>query len=221
MSFTQDAFGSIMELARTGGCGWILGDEGGGFHVGRETMWLIRCDLACSSLGMTPTQRKGKGACAVQDHRGGEHGRGAPRHTYPRLPSHIPRAPTRLLPNPTYPRTNRSRPSRLGPLVSDAFKDGDEFVLRLLRNCAGARADQITILCLTLGEDVVPKPRDIRPEEAILRSGGSLVGVEAYKELVLEAIRERGCVFLCVEFVEDTASVGAADLAASGLGDRY
>lgn len=76
--------------------------------------------------------------------------------------------------------------------MSDAFKDGDEFVLRLLRNCAGARADQITILCLTLGEDVVPKPRDIRPEEAILRSGGSLVGVEAYRELVLETIRERG-----------------------------
>lgn len=28
----------VSELARTGGYGWILGDEGGGFHVGRETI---------------------------------------------------------------------------------------------------------------------------------------------------------------------------------------
>jgi N-acetylglucosamine kinase-like BadF-type ATPase len=39
VSFRRTETGiKVAELVRTGGYGWILGDEGGGFHVGRETV---------------------------------------------------------------------------------------------------------------------------------------------------------------------------------------
>ena len=41
-----DSSGSLRELGRIGGWGWILGDEGGGYHVGRR-------ELSGSSLSST------------------------------------------------------------------------------------------------------------------------------------------------------------------------
>ena len=59
VSFAQDVSDNLVELARTSGWGWILGDEGGGFHVGRETIRLIMHDLARQSLGMnSPPESK-------------------------------------------------------------------------------------------------------------------------------------------------------------------
>ena len=223
VSFTQDAFGSLVELARTGGWGWILGDEGGGFHVGRETMRLMMHDLARSSLGMAPTPRSNLKEKVLA--RFGITGEENAAEVLTVI--HIPEPHTQNSSTSTpdsdvaaYQQIAREkRLSQLCPLVFEAaFKEGDEFALRVLRNCAGALADQIAMLSLTPGEDIALKPRGVRPEEAILCFGGSLVGVEAYRELVLDELKQRRCVFRYVEFVEDAAAVGAAGLAAVGLG---
>ena len=225
VSFTQDDLGSLVELARTGGWGWILGDEGGGFHVGRETMRLMMHDLACSSLGMPPIPKS-----SLKEKVLAQFGITGEENTAEVLPViHIPEphpqssvvsvsAPT----TPAYQLVAREkRLSQLSPLVFEAaFNEGDEFAMRVLRNCAGALADQIAMLCLTPGEDVALKPRGVKAEDAILCFGGSLVGVEAYKDLVLDELKKRGCVFRYVEFVEDAAAVGAVGLTATGLGKK-
>ncbi|KAI9460002.1 hypothetical protein HD554DRAFT_1605663 [Boletus coccyginus] len=220
VSFTRGASGSLVELARTGGWGWILGDEGGGFHVGRETMRLMMHDLACSSLGMTPTPRSKLKEKVLA--RFGITGEENAAEVLPVI--HIPEphpqnaSASESAPKvPAYHQVAREkRLSQLSPLVFEAaFKEGDEFALRVLRSCAGALADQIAMLCLTPGEGVVLKPRGVKPEDAILCFGGSLVGVEAYRELVLDELKKRGCIFRYVEFVEDAAAVGAVGLAKS------
>jgi len=218
VSFTQDASGSLVELARIGGWGWILGDEGGGFHVGRETVRLMMHDLARASLGVTSIPRSSlKEKVLARFGITGEENT-AEILSVIHLPEPHPGADTASV--PLYQRVAREkRLSQLCPLVFDAaFKEGDEFALRVLRNCAGALADQIAMLCLTPKEDFALKPNGVRPEDAILCFGGSLVGIETYRKLVLEELTERGCVFRYVEFVEDAAAVGAVGLAKSGAG---
>ena len=110
------------------------------------------------------------------------------------------------------------RLSQLCPLVFEAaFKDGDNFAWRVLRSCAGALADQIAMLCLTPAEDVRMKPNGVKPENAILCFMGSLVGIEEYRELVLDELNKRGCTCRYVQFVEGAVTVGVVGLAKSGL----
>ncbi|KAF8141257.1 hypothetical protein EV363DRAFT_1425397 [Boletus edulis] len=208
VSFTQDAVGSLVELARTGGWGWILGDEGGGFHVGRETFRLMMHDLACSSLGMPPIAKSNLKEKVLA--RFGITGEENAAEVLPVIHIPEPHSASETANVPAYQQVAREkRLSQLSPLVFEAaFKEGDAFALRVLRNCAGALADQIAMLCLTSKEDVALKPRGVKPEDAILCFGGSLVGVEDYREL--------GCVFRYVEFVEDAAALGAIGLAATG-----
>lgn len=49
---------------------------------------------------------------------------------------------------------------------------------------------------------------------SVLCLGGSLVGVPAYRAMVLEHLRRMGHVFPHVEFVKDAAEAGAVRLAA-------
>ncbi|KAH0829184.1 hypothetical protein J3R83DRAFT_2732 [Lanmaoa asiatica] len=227
VSFTQDVSNSLIELARTGGWGWILGDEGGGFHVGRETIRLMMHDLARHSLGMIPIPRSNLKEKVLA--RFGITGEENAAEVLPviHIPEPYPQSSDSStsasgLDIPPYQQVAREkRLSQLSPLVFEAaFKDGDEFALRVLRNTAGALADQIAMLCLTPGQDLALKPRGVKPEEAILCFGGSLVGVEAYRELVLDELRERGCIFRYVEYVDDAAAVGAVGLAALGSNNR-
>jgi len=216
VSFTQDAAGSLVELARTGGWGWILGDEGGGFHVGRETMRLMMHDLACSSLGMPPTPKSNlKEKVLAQFGITGEENAAEVLPVIHIPEPHESASASETANVPANQQVAREkRLSQLSPLVFEAaFKEGDAFALRVLRNCAGGLADQIAMLCLTSKEDVALKPRGVKPEDAILCFGGSLVGVEDYRELVLDELKKRGCVFRYVEFVEDAAALGAISLA--------
>lgn len=219
VSFAQDAHGSLVELARTGGWGWILGDEGGGFHVGRETIRLMMHDLACRSLGKTQAPRsKLKEKVLARFEITGEEN-AAEVLPIIHIPEPHPQSSDTSAVPPYQQVAREKRLSQLSPLVFEAaFKEGDEFALRVLRNCAGALADQIAMLCLTPEEVIASKPKGVQPGDAILCFGGSLVGIEDYRELVLDELEKRGCVFRYVEFVEDAAAVGAVGLAKSGLG---
>jgi hypothetical protein len=50
-------------------------------------------------------------------------------------------------------------------------------------------------------------------QQAVLSFGGSLVGIEDYRGLVLESLKKRGQIFKHVEYVDDAAAVGALALA--------
>jgi hypothetical protein len=53
------------------------------------------------------------------------------------------------------------------------------------------------------------QPRKVRAESSVLCIGGSLGGIDSYREIVLTALREEGHVFRHVKVVADAAGVGA------------
>jgi hypothetical protein len=57
-----------------------------------------------------------------------------------------------------------------------------------------------------------------RADSSVLCLGGSLGGIERYRELVLTVLRVNGHVFRHVEVVSDAAEVGAQALAAAWKG---
>ncbi|EGO26542.1 hypothetical protein SERLADRAFT_334866, partial [Serpula lacrymans var. lacrymans S7.9] len=214
VSFKQTPVGTLEELARTGGWGWILGDEGGGFHVGRETLRQILLDDNRASLGGTkpaPSSLKEK----ILARFGVEGVENAP-EVLPVVHLPEPSLTANEMPDvPSYLLVAREkRLSQLAPLVFDAaFNEGDPFALKVLRICAHALAEQIALLSREEGEDPALKPRGVRARESVLCFGGSLVGVEKYRDIVLEELEGMGHVFKYVEFVDDAAAVGAAGLA--------
>ena len=176
VSFTQDVLGNLVELARTGGWGWILGNEGGGFHVGCETIRLMMHDLARQSLGMNSLlNSKLKERVLAQFGITGEENAAEVLHVIHIPEPHPQSSDASTLEIPPYKRVAREKSlSQLCPLVFEAaFKDGDDFAWRVLRSCAGALADQIAMLCLTPADDVTMKPKGVKPENAICASGAA------------------------------------------------
>lgn len=218
VSFQHEPSGMLSELARTGGWGWILGDEGGGFHVGRETMRQMMYDAARSSLGMEPLPPSSLKEKVLE--RFGIMGVENAPEVLPVV--HLPEPSTAeaAASVPSYLLVAREkRLSQLAPLVFEAaFKDKDPFALNVLKVCAEGLADQIAMLSRKPGEDPSLKPRAVEANEAVLCFGGSLVGIEDYRALIIEALAEKGHVFKYVEFVEDAAAVGVVGLASLGFG---
>ncbi|KAH7926986.1 hypothetical protein BV22DRAFT_317568 [Leucogyrophana mollusca] len=218
VSFRQQSSGHLEELARVGGWGWILGDEGGGFDVGRETIRQMMLDVGRDSLGMTPSPPS-----KLKENVLARFGITGVDHAAEVLP--VVHLPEPSLTADTIPHVQsyllvarEKRLSQLAPLVFEAAfgPDADPFALKVLRHCAGSLADQISLLSRPVGDDPALAPRAVDAKDAVLCFGGSLVGVDKYRDLVLDELRKRGHVFRYVEFVEDAAAVGAAGLASLG-----
>ncbi|EKM53447.1 uncharacterized protein PHACADRAFT_259836 [Phanerochaete carnosa HHB-10118-sp] len=207
VSFTQEADGNLKEMGRVGGWGWILGDEGGGYHVGREAVRqiILRADVA-SVEGQQPAE-------AAKDTLVGRVMKqfGLKSDVYELLsavhiPDPVPSLTTADLNVPPYlyvPREKRL--SQLAPLVfQSAFEDGDPLALKVLEISSGALVEQICILL---------RPRGVKASEGVICFGGSLVGVEKYRNMILDQLAQKGHDFKRVEFVDDAAAVGARGLA--------
>lgn len=211
VSFTQEPDGGLKEMGRVGGWGWILGDEGGGFHVGREAVRQIifRADVA-SVEGRKPVE-EGKDTLE----RRVMEKFGLQSDVYELLTAvHLPDPAPGIAHaenSPTYALVAREkRLSQLAPLVfQSAFEDEDPLAISVLRATSRELVDQISILCRP------GAPKGVRASEGVICFGGSLVGVEKYRDLLLEQLAERGHVFKRVEFVDDAAAVGAKGLAAA------
>ncbi len=216
VSFVLGENGALKEMGRVGGWGWILGDEGGGFHVGREAIRqiLIESDIA-SVEGSIPQPSSGKDALKsrilelynIED-------------VYELLTViHLPDpSPSQALPegSPSYASIPREkRLSQLAPLVfSSAFEDRDPLALNVLRTTSGLLADQI---CILLRPDT---PHGVNASSGVICFGGSLAGVDAYRQLVLAHLEEKGHIFKHVEFVDDAAAVGARGLSVAARATR-
>lgn len=203
--------GLLQELGRCGGWGWILGDEGSGFHVGKET---LRTLLASSDrLSVTGNSSPETGTSKVQEKVFQYFGIST---AYDLFSVVYAAEPTTSIagwtPEPAYLGMERKhRTASLAPLVfALAFDDHDECALAILRTTAHALADQIRSVMAASFSD---EERRIVPSRTILCFGGSLVGVKEYRQLIIDDLGMDGIVFAGAEFVDDVTACGAASLA--------
>ncbi|KAF5354642.1 hypothetical protein D9756_005431 [Leucocoprinus leucothites] len=207
VSFKEEK-GQLIECGRAGGWGWILGDEGGGYDVGREAVRriLMTHDQASVKEGEAiPSTLRDKvlkrfGITDVME---------ILRCVYIPDPQPGTAAPPDALPE-NFAREKRL--STLSPIVFEAaFEDKDPLAIEVLRTCAKSLVDTAMTV---IGVPTTEKPRLVDSKDAVLSFGGSLAGIEKYRELVLEDLAQRGFVFKHVLFVDDAALTGAVSLAA-------
>ncbi|KIY50288.1 hypothetical protein FISHEDRAFT_64931 [Fistulina hepatica ATCC 64428] len=208
----RDHHGIFEELGRIGGWGWILGDEGGGYYIGREaaTLKSVRCILREhdeASVTSKPATYSLLTARILETF-------GATNVLEILTKIHQPDPSASELPSrdtPAYLLVNReARLSSLAPIVFEcAFKHHDALALRVLQASSRALVSQVALL---LG-DPSASSRRVRPEDSVLVFGGSIVGIEAYRKMILADLEALGHVFRYVEVVSDPAVVGAVTLA--------
>lgn len=209
VSFKEED-GNLQELGRVGGWGWILGDEGGGYSVGREAVRQILMQHDKATVQSNPPPQS-KLTARFLELFGVSDVLGLLMVVHFSDPS--PSAITAPDTNPQYSMVREKRLSSLAPLVfAAAFEDGDPLALNVLRTCAGVLASQIAVL---LGESTDAFPKLVKAQDSIVSFGGSLMGVEAYRNMILEDLARRGHVFRYMEFVADAGAVGATGLALS------
>lgn len=218
VSFEKTPQGKLEKLGRIGGWGWVLGDEGGGYHVGREAVrqLLIENDEASVGDPAVPhsvlKQRILEifGVTSALDILSIVH---MPDPTFPGVqPSDVPH---HLLV------AKEKRLSQLSPLVFEAaLSDGDPFALNVLKICSQALASQIQVLLRPPNSDLEHAPKTILASSSAICFGGSLAGIERYRDMILMALGNEamgGHVFKYVEYVDDPAKVGAEILAAAAV----
>ncbi|KAH9485471.1 N-acetyl-D-glucosamine kinase [Psilocybe cubensis] len=208
VSFTE-VDGKIEELGRVGGWGWILGDEGGGYDVGRQALRQILLANDKSSITGVPLPKSMLidrvleifGATTVLEILTGVY-----------LPDPPPGQT-----NPTG-ETNEhlereKRISTLSPIVFEAaFKHHDPLAMDVVKATASHLVAQIALL---LGDGVESSARTVKASESVISFGGSLVGVEAYRQLILTDLAQRGHVFKRSIVIDDAAAIGGTALAAA------
>jgi len=207
VSFRASEGSELKEMGRVGGYGWVLGDEGSGFHVGKATLqWILesydQSRIDGSTTKSSPLQQ------AIFEHYDIQSPPALFGVVYAADPNGLVSSQESL--QPAYLGLERKhRIAALTPLVfSAAFQDGDRDALALLRKTAGALADQIRKVLSGVGE------RKIEPSTTVLCFGGSLVGVQGYRDLIVEDLRvSGGHEFAAVEFVKEAHVSGAEGLA--------
>ncbi len=213
--------GALLELGRIGGWGWMLGDEGGGFHVGREAVRqvLTEHDVSALYVADNPSEfgtYKPKSVLTTRIldlfgvssppellaiiHDADPVSDGTPIHTETQTHKLIHR---------------EKRLSQLAPIVFEAaFTSNDALALSVLRETSLALARQVSMLLRPADnpECVTFAPRSVRAQDSVICFGGSLVGIQAYRDMVLRHLANEGHVFKHVEFVSDPAATGALGL---------
>ena len=223
VSFKQGEGARLQELGRVGGWGWILGDEGGGFHVGREAVRQILWDEDRASVH--PPEKRNT-ASTLKTRILERFGIDDPFelltivHWPDPAPGASPAEDEKGADTPAYTRMVREkRLSSLAPLVfAAAFEDKDPLALRVLGLTTRELVDQICVLLRPEADEAgkTYPERTVKASETILCFGGSLVGVEAYRKMLLDELERRGHLMKRVTFIDDAAVAGAKALAAAG-----
>ncbi|TFK74029.1 hypothetical protein BDN72DRAFT_893477 [Pluteus cervinus] len=205
VSFRETETG-LEELGRIGGWGWMLGDEGGGFSVGRETIRHILLEHDKSSV----TGEKVKSV--LQDRVLARFGVTDVMELLTIIHIQDPQSGV-VLPQSAPLHLSQRREKRLSdlcPLVfTAAFEDGDPLALTILKSAAAQLTEEIAVL---LGDG---SGRTVKPQDAVISFGGSLAGIEAYRQIILDGLAQMGHVFRYVSFVDDAAATGATGLVAA------
>ena len=224
MSFTKSGH-RIQQISRAGGWGWILGDEGSGFHVGREAIRQLLMEAEQLSSGASLSAGPPANGNHTLKTRVLEHfGINDVYDIFGIL--YLPDPTSNANPDPNisvfHTMTREKRLSSLCTLVfSSAFEDGDSTALNVLRTCANFLAAQLALLLTPpAGTASQGLRRTVEAQESVICFGGSLVTVEAkYRKLVLDNLAQRGYIFKHTEIIEDAAATGAIGLAMAFKGD--
>ena len=209
------------EIARIGGWGWMLGDEGSGYHIGKEAVrQLLRQHELLVLSGNPPSPPKEDadtydlrtrvldlfGVKSAPELLAAIHDVDPPADIDKLASASLP--PHRLIPRP-------KRLSQLAPFViRAAFGDlngnggGDPLALEVLKVTSSELASQITLLLEPPSGPDPSTPLAVPAKTSILIFGGSLVGIPKYQALILDALRSRGHVFAGVEHVSNVAETG-------------
>ncbi|KAF8342707.1 uncharacterized protein EI90DRAFT_2964452 [Cantharellus anzutake] len=213
-AFRLGESGHLQRVSRAGGWGWILGDEGSGYHIGREALRRILGNSdheqasppssACVKPVGSPTLQH-----RIFEHFGISSGPDILTVVYapdPPYNSYSRAHPTS--PRPFYLEMERkARVSTLTPIVfQSALSDGDPTALDILRTSSFHTARLIT---QNLAPIVEGGPE---ASDSILCFGGSLVGVKGFRDMVIDHLKDQGHVFKHVEFVGDGAGSGVLRL---------
>jgi hypothetical protein len=235
----------LQELARSGGYGWILGDEGSGFHVGRETVRAL-----CTQDDLTHLRDSS-----------GELVANKPKPTYDfraLVLAYFGLPPTArasdiftelYAPDPNSALASvqvkdsastvnghlllerQQRLSRLAPAVfkaafpplappssSDDVFIPDPIAYGVVHTTASELADKIAMLCAPAGNALSNTSKHVLANESLLCLGGSLVKQVAYQSLLTNLLKERGHEFAGVLFVDDCEKAGVEALFAQARG---
>jgi len=199
----------IVELARVGGWGWLLGDEGGGYDVGRETLRQILLAHDKTSLTGLPLPKSEFIENVLQTF-----GADNFMEIFASVYHPDPSPSATIKPGEEKISHNLAREKRISslpPLVFEAaFEHDDPLALNILKTAVDHLASQIAIL---LDEGTSSLAKIVKAEESVVSFGGSLVRVEEYRNLLLSNLAARGHVFKHVVFIDDAAATGAVGLA--------
>jgi len=198
--------GSIEELGRHGGWGWMLGDEGSGFHVGREAIRQLLTEEDKASIRGVPSPHS-----ILRDRLLERFGVG----TVMELLGEVYQADG----SPTIEAkglrglAREKRLTSLPPIVfQTAFEENDWLSISVVTAAALALADDIALL---FGHGIDGAKKAIPANDTVLSFGGSLVKNEKYRKLILNRLEEHGLKIPYTHFVEDASVAGATSLAAS------
>lgn len=210
VSFQQKENNTLEELGRVGGWGWLLGDDGSGFFVGREAVReiLTRADRALvTNEPVAPS--------TLRDRVFELYGISNPYDIFSVIYAADPEPGAPPAAKPILDKERKHRMASLAPVVFECgFVEHDELALTVLRNSAGALAKQIAAVLKT-ENDSSPAVNAAFASSSILCLGGSLVSQETYQNLLKEELAKLGHVFRYVQYVDDVTALGAAGLASA------
>ncbi|PWN45907.1 hypothetical protein IE81DRAFT_296950 [Ceraceosorus guamensis] len=218
MSFGRREDGLLRTLGRVGGFGWLLGDEGSGYAVGRDAVRLVldqadRERLMGDDAAGTSSVALGQDVHLLRDrilqHWGIKSTDDLLMAVYSNDPlQQSPMMPPHAVANAVGERKHRI--ASLTPLVFHlAFNHDDSLCLAILRRQASQIASQI---CEVLRPPDTSRAH-LRADRSVLCCGGSLVGVSKYRQILVEELAKLGATFERVEYVGDPARRGAEALA--------
>lgn len=206
------------ELGRIGGWGWILGDEGGGYHVGREAVRQLLRANELAILRSTTLEAEYPSNSSLRARLLAQFNVQSPPELLTLLHDPDPTSGDltglsgdlpahRLL-------VREQRLSKLSPLVFEAAKE-DSLAMEVLRITANALAEQVEILLLpTTATSTSASDLRVPAASSLVAFGGSLVGIPFYRDLVLDSLKERGHTFASITHIANAAEAGARGMAA-------
>lgn len=242
VSFEENPDGGLQALGRAGGWGWLLGDEGSGYYIGREALRRI-LDVSdqesaspSSSASPSPIQTKAPSlgsphiAISADDSPSSQSSSLSVPSLQDRIFEHfgIHSAPDifTVVYAPDPPRFNDAKISPNGRPSAAYLAQERKARLTTLTPIVFQSAlkdhDPLAVDILQSSAQHAARliGRSISPAvaggpiatESVLCFGGSLVGVPEYRDMVVDHLARMGHVFRYVEFVDDAATSGALRL---------
>jgi N-acetylmuramic acid 6-phosphate etherase len=181
---------------RSSGWGYLLGDEGSAFVIGRDA---IRGTLDRRDRGDEPTSLD----LAILDHFGCE--------TVKELLSAIYLDPPPSLKDGQDPSSADADPKlRIAGVCRLAFSHAfpssssvaqDQQAMEIIQRSASSAAVSVVPL-------ITNKTRKVDPATSVLVFGGALAQIDQYRDMIVDALRVRGHVFARLECVKNAAEAG-------------